>query len=124
MRPSSARVAALGYTGWGMTRASTPSSASASRAALGVHDDPVEALEQPLPEIAARRGAPRQQVVRGEDGRRAEAEVHVGLRQRKPLHVHDVGPRARERRAARRACSAAFSGSRSRERLNSRDESG
>ena len=62
-------------------------------AALGVHDHPVEALEQPPPEVALARRAARQQVVRGEDRGRPEPQVHIGLRQREPLHVHDVGVR-------------------------------
>src|SRR5439155_25867744 len=42
-------------------------------AALTVHDDPVEAGEQPVPELPLRGGAPRQQVVRREDRRLPEA---------------------------------------------------
>ena len=47
--------------------------------------------EQPLPELALLGRPPRQQVVRGEDRRRAEADERVGLRQRQPLHMQHVG---------------------------------
>ena len=60
--------------------------------ALGVHDDRVEASEQPQPETPATPGAARQKIVRGEDerARRAE-ECHVELGRGEPLQVEDVG---------------------------------
>jgi hypothetical protein len=56
-----------------------------------VHDDALKPRQEPEPEVALRRGAPRQQVVRGEDRGRAQAQqAIVELRRREPLHVHDV----------------------------------
>src|SRR5439155_602785 len=62
--------------------------------ALGVHDNPIEALEQPLPEVVSRRGAARQKVVRGEDGRGAEPEwrSHVLIRSWNLFHGNSVPP--------------------------------
>ena len=57
---------------------------------LAVHDDAVEAAEQAAPEILLARGAPREQVVRGEDGRRmGPKESHVELGN-EPLQVQHV----------------------------------
>ena len=71
--------------------------------ALGVDDDPLEAAERPAPEAGLRRRPPRQQVVGGEHERRAVAQQpRVGLRQREPLHVDDVGRSRCEARQAER----------------------
>ncbi len=67
-------------------------------ATLGVDDDRVEALEEAPPEITLPGSAPRQEVVRREHRRGAKPQSDVGLRQRQPLHVHDVRPRTAERR--------------------------
>src|SRR5262249_37127991 len=54
--------------------------------------------EQPAPELALRRGPPRQQVVCGEDGRHARPkDAGVELRRGQPLHVEDVGLAREER---------------------------
>ena len=84
-----------------MTRSrsrSTPSSASVSRAALAVHDDPVEAREEPAPEIGAVRGAAGEKVVRREDRGQVRAEeVRVELGRGQPLDVQHVRAEAAER---------------------------
>jgi len=60
-------------------------------AALAVHDDPVEAREEPAPQAGAVRGAPREQVVCGENGRQVWAEEErVELGDGEPLNVEDV----------------------------------
>ena len=60
--------------------------------ALAVDDDPLEAAEEPPPEVELRGGAARQQVVRGEDERRTLAKQPVvELRRGEPLDVGDVG---------------------------------
>ena len=64
---------------------------------MRVHDDAVEARQQPAPQVALLGRAARQQVVRREDRRRAEAHERVGLRQRQPLDVQHVGAPRRER---------------------------
>ncbi len=66
-------------------------------ATFGVHDDAFEAAEQPPPELPFGGGAPRQQVVGGEDGGAAVADVDVELGEREPLHVDDVGAHPPER---------------------------
>ena len=93
------------------------------RAALAVDDDAVEAGQQPLPQPLAARGAPRQQVVGGEDGRAARPEEPVvHLWSGKPLDVQHVRGTAASH-AIPNGCSSTFSGSRSRERRKSRDVS-
>ena len=68
-------------------------------AALRVDDDPLEAAERTAPEAGLRGRSPGQEIVGGEDERRPVAQQpRVGLRQRKPLDVDDVG---RGRRKAR-----------------------
>jgi len=62
-----------------------------------VDDYAVEACEDPPPEVAARGGTARQEVVCGEHGRRAEPEVDVHVRHGEPLDVQKVGSRERER---------------------------
>ena len=72
--PSSRRSLEPGKTGCGMTRSlssATPNRGERLAAALAVHDDAVEAAEEAAPERFLLRRAPRQQVVRGEDERRA-----------------------------------------------------
>ena len=60
--------------------------------ALGMDDDPVEALEQALPEPAPPRRAAREQVVRSEHERGARAEQRdVELGGCEPLQVKDLG---------------------------------
>ena len=66
--------------------------------ALRVNDDRVEPAEHPAPQVALVRCAPRQEVVGGEDRWSAKPQVDVGLRERKPLHVHDVCAGERQRR--------------------------
>ena len=60
--------------------------------ALGVHDDPAEPAEQPRPDGAGA-GAPRDDVVRGQDRGSAEPAhpAPVELRPGQPLDVHEVG---------------------------------
>ena len=61
-------------------------------AALGMDDDALEAVEHVPPEASLVGRPPRQQVVRGQDERRALTEQPgVELRHREPLHVDDVG---------------------------------
>jgi hypothetical protein len=60
-------------------------------AALAVDDDPLEPAEEPAPEVAFLRGAPREQVVRREDEGLTETEDPiVDLRRGEPLEVSDV----------------------------------
>ena len=60
-------------------------------AVLAVYDDPVETLEQRLPERAVRGGPPRQDVVRGEHRRDARTQQHaVELGRGQPLKVEHV----------------------------------
>jgi hypothetical protein len=67
-------------------------------AVLAVHDDPVEAREEPAPQVGAVRRAAGEQVVRREDGRQVGAkEERVELRHGEPLHVEDVRLEAAER---------------------------
>ncbi len=66
-------------------------------AALCVHDDSVEPAEQPPPEIYLAGRAPREQVVCGEDRRRAKSQPDISLRQSEPLQVNHIGPRTGER---------------------------
>jgi hypothetical protein len=64
---------------------------------FAVHDDALEAVEDPTPEALLGRRAPRQQVVRGEDERRVvPQQPRVELRRGYPLQVHDVGGDASE----------------------------
>ena len=65
--------------------------------ALAVHDDSVEVREQLAPETGVCCSSPRQQVVRGEDRRRAKPQMHIRLRKSEPLQVQHVGTCARER---------------------------
>ena len=68
-------------------------------AALAVHDDALEAAEEPPPELALRRRAPRKHVVRREDERPARAEQPVvELGRGQPLEMDDVGVAARQPR--------------------------
>ena len=58
---------------------------------LAVHDDAIEAGEQPAPQVALRRRTPRQEIVCGEDRWHARAkEPCVQLGRCEPLHVQDV----------------------------------
>ena len=67
-------------------------------AALAVDDDPVEAREEPAPELGAVRRAAGEEVVRGEDRGQVRAEEErVELRRGQPLDVEDVGVEAAER---------------------------
>jgi endonuclease/exonuclease/phosphatase family metal-dependent hydrolase len=60
-------------------------------AALAVHDDPVEAREEPAPQLGAVRRAARKQVVGREDGGQVRPkEVRVELWRGQPLEVEDV----------------------------------
>ncbi len=73
-----------------------------TRAVLAVDDHAGEAAQQASPELALRGRAPRQEVMRREDGRIPEAqEARVELRRRQPLQVQDVGPPAIEPREPR-----------------------
>ena len=69
-------------------------------ATLAVDDDPLEAAEEPAPEISLSGGAPRKEVVSREDERLTEAqEPVVQLRGGEPLEMSDVGaapPQAEE----------------------------
>jgi hypothetical protein len=58
--------------------------------ARAVNDDTVETPQDARPQGALRRGSPREQVVRREDGGHAEARVDVELGHGEPLHVQDV----------------------------------
>ena len=67
-------------------------------AALAVDDDPVEAGEEPPPQVGAVRGTAREKVVRREDrGQMRAEEEGVELGRGEPLHVEDVGVEAAER---------------------------
>ena len=68
---------------------------------LAVHDDAVEAAQDSPPQASLGGGAPRQQVMGGEDRGRAEAQLRVELREREPLDMQDVGAQAGERCDAR-----------------------
>ena len=60
-------------------------------AALAVHDDALETVEEAAPERFLLRRAPWQQVVRGEDERSVvPQQPGVELRRRDPLEVEDV----------------------------------
>ena len=88
--------------------------------ALAVDDDPVEAAEEPSPEVALRGSTAWQEVVRGEDERRALAEQPVvELRRGKPLDVGDVGAGVCGDAQAPAGCSRSLTGMRSRERRKS-----
>ena len=85
-----------------MTRASTPRLCECLASALAVHDDAVEAGEEAAPQVLLACGAPRQEVVRGEDGRRVrpeEAQVELGD---EPLQVQHVGTLRAQRREPER----------------------
>ena len=72
-------------------------------AALAVHDDPVEAREEPAPEVGAVRGAAGEEVVRREDRGQVRAEEErVELGRGQPLDVEDVRVEAAERGEAER----------------------
>ena len=114
-RPRAARP--LGKTGWGMTRASTPSSASASRPRSLCTTTRSKRPQQPPPEPRFERRSPRQQVVRGEDRRRAEPRRRASTcGSASHCTCSDVRPRAARASASTARCSTAFSGSRRRER--------
>src|SRR5581483_12014960 len=68
--------------------------------ALAVHDDAVEAGEQVTPQSLLRRRPPREEVVRGEDGRLARPQKAIVELGHEPLDVQDV------RAAAHEACDA------------------
>ncbi len=66
-------------------------------AVLAVDDDPVEAPEEPAPELDAVRCAAGEKVVCGEDGGQVRTEeVRVELRRGQPLDVEHVGAAAAE----------------------------
>ena len=68
-------------------------------AALGVHDDAREAVEERSPHRGLRERPPRDDVVSGEDGRTSWPEQPaVELGHSEPLHVDHVGLREREAR--------------------------
>src|SRR4029077_9278653 len=64
-------------------------------ALLAMDDDPVEALEEPEPQVGLVGGAAGEKVVRREDGGQVRVkEERVELRDRQPLHVEEVGLQA------------------------------
>jgi endonuclease/exonuclease/phosphatase family metal-dependent hydrolase len=64
-------------------------------AVLAVDDDPVEALEEPEPQVGLVGGAAGEKVVRREDGGQVRVkEERVELRDRQPLHMEDVSLQA------------------------------
>src|SRR5207253_10833752 len=65
--------------------------------ALAVHDDAVEAVQQPPPEILLPRRPTGEQIMRGEDGRRLwaqQADIELGD---EPLDVQNVAPPSAKR---------------------------
>jgi endonuclease/exonuclease/phosphatase family metal-dependent hydrolase len=75
-------------------------------AVLAVDDDPVEAREEPAPEVGAMRGTAGKQIVSREDGGQVRSEEEgIELGRRQPLDVEDVRAETAERGEAERVLS-------------------